>query len=522
MIGLQIFFLFSSFGMILIVIYIPGYRFFVLERMDSTISSVVPLLLKSKSKTMNFGQIAVKLLECVRAVHESKNIIRDVKTENFMLALDSEASGSTLEKKISSRIRLIDLAMATQWTTMYYETDEGDSIIGTPLYASLNAHSGKKTSFRDDLESLGYVIAEILMQLYAGDPSKELTWSKGSSDEEIGEMKQSLIDDENSEFYLQLGNAKTIAVFSEYMEIVRGYSFKKVPDYDELSEVLSKLTILKKNSAASSSSRGPSSSKKSVSSKRTRSKVSITTTDAASPSKTARRNTRSTRSKKKDIDMVVENPTNELDESFDETVYHDAHQDVEEMDWEYTVDENEEPKEEEPKEESKPRGRTRPQRDPALRRQRTTRSGKAGEHIVIDDDNDKEKESSKAVPSRLKLQSSKAVPSRLKRRGVTILCVEGPHEGESYEIEAGVNEIVIVGSEPSSSVGEVLTLKKDKMLQATHVRLDLSINRRVTAVKVTDKSKGETYVNRHPVKSTKAFINDTIKIGDTSFKIQPL
>ena len=491
--------------LILFVGHQTGYRFFVMERMDSTISSAVPLLLsnKSSSKTINIGDLASKLLQCVQGVHETKNIIRDVKTENFMLTLTAGTTGSTLEKKLASRIRLIDLAMAAQWTTMYRETDNGDSLIGTPLYASLNVHYGKKTSFRDDLESLGYVIAEILIQLYAGDPSKQLPWSKGKSDEDIASMKRAFVEDEKSKFYQQLGNAKTIRVFSDYMRIVRGYSFKKIPDYDELSGILSKLTVPKKKITAASSK------KKSAPTKRTRSQVSATTadTDDDSPMKVPRRTTRNT-TKSMDIDDDEECPVNEVDQSFDETVYTDAHQELEDMDWEYNIaDENENPKEEE----SKPKARTRARRDPALRRQRTTRSGKATEDVKFDYDDTKVKKS-----------PADSAPSRLKRRGVRILCVEGPHKGESYEMEAGFNEIVNVGSKPSSTVGEVFALKKDKMLNATHVRLDLSINRQLTAVKVTDKSKGGTYVNRDAVKSTKAFINDTIKIGESSLKIHLL
>ncbi len=472
-----------------------------MEKMDNTISSIVPLLLKNKpsSKTINVGEICVKLLECVRAVHETKNIIRDVKADNFMLTLGAKASGSTLEKKLASRIRLIDLAMATQWTTMYNETDAGDTLIGTPLYASLNLHSGKKSSFRDDLESLGYVIAEILTQLYSADPSMELPWSKGKSDEDIGAMKQSLVDDEKSEFYRQLGSAKTITVFSEYMEIVRGYKFKAVPDYDRLSEILSNLTVPRKKSTPAPSGRRASSTKTTTSTKRTRGKTK-SSANFASPPKVARRSTRST--KTMDIDNIEENPANELDESVDETVYVDA---LQEMDWEYTVDENEEPKGD-----SKPRARTRSSRDPAFRRQRTTRSGKAPEDSTPDK-NIQQKEKSQ-VP----------VSGPLKRRGISIVCVDGPYVGESYDIEAGVSETLVIGSKPSSNVGEVLSLGKDKQMQATHVRLDLSINRKLIALKVTDKSKGKTFVNRLAVKNTKAFINDIIKVGDSSFKIKTL
>lgn len=482
-----------------------GFRYFVMERMDSTISSIVPLLLKKKtsSKTLNIGEICVKLLECVRAVHETKNIIRDVKAENFMLTPAAKASGSTVEGKLASRIRLIDLAMATQWTSMYKETDSGDCLIGTPFYASLNLHSGKKSAFRDDLESLGYVIAEILTQLYCGDSSKQLPWSHGKSDDEIGAIKRSLVEDETSGFYVEMGNAKTIAVFSEYMEIVRGYKFKTLPDYDRLSKVLSKLTVPCKKLASAPSSRSKTSRSATTSTKRMRSNTKSSNTDFASPPKVARRCTRSTKSM--DTENTEGRPTSDPYESFDETVYADAHQDLEEMDWEYSVDENEAPKTD-----SKPRAKTKSSNEPAIRRQRTTRSGKApGDNVL--DSTIKEKE-------KLPIRTS----GPLKCRGISILCVEGPHEGESYDLEAGVTETVVIGSKPSSSVGEVWRLEKDKKLQATHVRFDLSTNRKLTALKVIDKSKGETFVNRLAVKNTKAFINDIIKIGDSSFKVKTL
>lgn len=336
-------------------------------------------------------------------------------------------------------------------------------------------------------------------------------------------MKETLVEDANSEFYLQLGNAKTIAVFSEYMEIVRGYGFKTVPDYDELSEILSKLTVPRKKPTSASSSRSAS-SKKSASTKRTRGAVSKSQSDLASPPKVARRSTRRTTSM--DIDSIGKPSPNDLNESFGETVYVDAHQDLQEMDWEYCVDENEEPQEEPrtrrqratrsgnvDKKETKPQAKKRSLRDTPSRRQRTTRSGKAVEEIVIDDDNEEENEP-RNTPA-----------TRLKRRGVCITCIEGPLRGDSYDIEAGVNEIIVIGSKPrpSPSSGQFLCLQKDKGILATHVRLELSINRNnVTALKVTDKSKGKTFVNRHAITSTKAFINDTIKIGGSSFKIKTL
>ena len=122
----------------LIVFLFAGYKFFVMEKMDSGLSSIVTQLLhfKPSSEKIIFGPVAVRLLTCVQAIHDRNNIIRDVKMENFMLA-SGNGQGSSPEEKLASRIRLLDLALATQWTSTYRETIEAENLVGTPLYASL-------------------------------------------------------------------------------------------------------------------------------------------------------------------------------------------------------------------------------------------------------------------------------------------------------------------------------------------------------------------------------------------------
>jgi len=464
---------------------VNGYRYFVMEKMDSTVSSVVPLILNSKStsKTVNFGVIACALLSCVQACHEAKNLHRDVKTENFMLTIDKRR-GLLDENKLSSRIRLIDLAIATQCTPTYFETDEA-SLVGTPLYASLNVHSGKKAGFRDDLESLGYVIAELLIQLTSGDSSKQLPWNNGKSDDEIWSIKKTLVENKNSTFYAQLGNHKTREIFSSYMDTVRGYRFKSTPNYVALSKILSKLAL-------------PIGINMSASSRRTRSRTSsrkkvapAVKGETASPMKRRRR-----------ANNAEEYDDNNMSDN--ETVYLDA---VEEMDWEYIADENKEP-------EAKSKNSARSNQVIKRRHQRTVKPVQnIGEVITVDDDDDE-------------LKPPNARTNRLKRRGVRIFISEGPHKGEFFDLEAGVNETLIIGCNPVSKVGKVIKLKRDDALHKTHLRLDFDANnRKMTAIKVTDKSKanGKTFVNRTSVKNfTKAFINDIIKIGNTTLKVQKI
>jgi hypothetical protein len=59
-------------------------------------------------------------------------------------------------------------------------------------------------------------------------------------------------------------------------------------------------------------------------------------------------------------------------------------------------------------------------------------------------------------------------------------------------------------------------------LKATHMRLDLVVQKKLTTVTVTDKSKGGTVVNRDVVNKGRAFINDSIKIGNSVFEVKSL
>ena len=478
--------------------------------MESTISSIVPILLENKpsSKTISLGPIAQRLVECVQAIHECNNIIRDVKVENFMLAHDDGKGGSTVEKKLASRIRLIDLAMATQFTSMYSDDKTGSGINGTPLYASLNVHDDQKSSYRDDLEALGYVIAELLLQLSSGDSSKQLPWSHGSSDEEIGALKKSFVEDKKSSFYTEMGNAKTVQVFSTYMDAVRSLGFKKRPDYAQLADGLSKLTFPRPQMVAPK----PTTSKKATKSPR-RAKQDAKPAPSSVPTCEKTKRTRSTRnSTKTDEDEIEEiSPPKVARRNKSTTMDVDTEENSgpKPMDWEYT-DENEEPQED-----KKPRARG--------------VSSRGGERVIINERASRRQKNQKTTPEVVTIddkedKAKKSTSKPLKRVGVKLVVIDGPHKGESMVLESGGTEMLVLGSNPSSKIGTTYAFKKDKSIQATHVVLELDVGKKMTTVRLTDKSKGNTYKNRETLRvlSTKVFINDTIRIGDTMINIAEL
>lgn len=119
-----------------------------------------------------------------------------------------------------------------------------------------------------------------------------------------------------------------------------------------------------------------------------------------------------------------------------------------------------------------------------------------------------------------KPQQVTKAPPKLKRRGVRIAVVEGPHKGETHELEKGLVESISVGSKPSG--GATMKLSKDRDLKATHVKIELKNSSKMTAVNVTDKSKGGTKVNKNQFSGGFVFINDRIYVGNSVLEVQVL
>eukprot|EP00980_Cylindrotheca_fusiformis_P007206 scaffold1525_cov142-Cylindrotheca_fusiformis.AAC.6 len=451
-----------------------GFRFLIMERMEHELSHIVHLLLRGSDTVINFGPIAIQLLACVQAIQERKHVVIDIKPDNFMLA-PGKGKGSTQVQKLASRIRILDLALVQPWSSIgSHRSNEGTSCLaGTPLYASINIHNGETPSRRDDFESLGYVIAEILMKLSSGDESKQLPWSNGKSDEEIGSIKQDCLNNTNSEFFNQLGGSSVKKIFAEYMDEVRGYTFKKQPDYDKLSSILMKLKI---PASAKKADRGrrnlpakaaPVASSASRRSTRSQKRVPSPERESGSPQKMARDET------------FMETEVVEI--LSDEEPWTDAQQDPEyhtprghdpledtfdtaPMDWEPTVDENEEP---------------------------------------------------------VAASKPKAV------EGVTISIDAGPHQGGTIDLMKGTSDSVVVGRNPTTKGREIpFALTNDDTVDDSHIRLDLTVTKKLISVNVTDlKSSSGTFVGSEKIRTGKdyrVFRGGSVRIGSSLLTVNKL
>jgi serine/threonine protein kinase len=285
-----------------------GFRYIIMERMKDPFHHLVPLLFQSASKaSIDIGIIASRMIDLIEAIHSTQRLFVDIKPANFMLASSAATTGTSKKKSSTSknsktqnlqsaanRIRLIDFGLVESFHDISnnnkHRVDNfpNGQMVGTPIYASLNVLSGHTVSRRDDMEALGYVIVELILQLLdynkkhiikssksrsASSTSSRrkqttaaavldiddvdldlLPWSNcgAKSDDEIFKLKKNAMQSEDGILWQMLKTDYTNEdddknyigeIFKQYFEYVMKLQFKEKPDYDLLRGLVSDLRI---------------------------------------------------------------------------------------------------------------------------------------------------------------------------------------------------------------------------------------------------------------------------------------
>ena len=131
----------------------PGYYALVLDLLGPSIGELLTL---AKGK-FSFGVTAAlgsQMVSLLEHIHSNRVTHQDVKPENFLASYDMKA------------LYIIDFGLSKKYPVSHSLANcissKAQGLIGTPRYASINAHYGNEQGMRDDLESLFYVLIYLM------------------------------------------------------------------------------------------------------------------------------------------------------------------------------------------------------------------------------------------------------------------------------------------------------------------------------------------------------------------------
>ena len=134
--------------------YSGDYNLLVMQLMDRSLEDIIRIRKTFSIKTT--AMIGFQLIGALHYIHDKSIIHRDVKPDNCVMG----------REELNENLYLIDFGLAKKYrstrTLKQYPLTKKKRLTGTARYASINAMEGYEQSRRDDMESVGYILAYFL------------------------------------------------------------------------------------------------------------------------------------------------------------------------------------------------------------------------------------------------------------------------------------------------------------------------------------------------------------------------
>ena len=134
--------------------YSGDYNLLVMQYMDKSLEDIFHIRKTFSIKTT--AMIGFQLIGVLHFIHDKNFIHRDVKPDNCVMGAE----------ELNENLYLIDFGLAKKYrssrTLKQYPMTRKKKLTGTARYASIHALEGYEQSRRDDMESVGYVMAYLL------------------------------------------------------------------------------------------------------------------------------------------------------------------------------------------------------------------------------------------------------------------------------------------------------------------------------------------------------------------------
>ncbi len=175
--------------------------------------------------------IGVQMVSILERIHSFDYVHRDVKPGNMAIGLGTSAN----------TLYLLDYGLAKRYKALYTRKhipyDSRKHLVGTLVFASVNAHLGVAQTRRDDLESLGFTMLYFLLGAL---PWQDVaTKSKRDCMRKVAKLKMKTdVKDLCRCVSGIIFPSENVENIPKYFEHVRGLVFEGRPDYQYLRKVL--------------------------------------------------------------------------------------------------------------------------------------------------------------------------------------------------------------------------------------------------------------------------------------------